>query len=602
MIRRLIFGKKYEGISYYEYKFSDARIFYSTRESNILVSATNNGVFTTYTTLKNYDFTSNTITGDFLINGTLGVNNICQLKTPKGNNDVYSIWLQASGTNANNQIYINDIKSFLAQYPNLYSFGIESRDMNIQTFKGDLSQIPDSVERILLQSTRSLATSDYWLNLSNFSTSSKLKYFNRVFDGFNQNINVYGDLSKLPPLIQFFSLSQNLGNALTYTSGKVWANSFDTLNLGNATLSITDTDNLLIDMNNSITTAIGSKVINLSNCARSPISHIAYNNLVTKGFTITTNGIIKFEGDLSTIQSTINFFKLENNSSTDIITYTAGRVWVSSFDTLNLGNAKLSVTDTDNLLIDMANSITTAIGGKVIYLGGSYRYSASDAAVSYLTGLGFTISGVTRLSSAPMKILDLPFQNSFTDVSDQAMSIVVANANGLPSFVAGPKGTDYAVDFTGTKSLKTALNLAISNSDKVSISFWIKTGTSRGIIAEISTNFDANNAWSIEANKGGTNINVGSHTSSYNELRTVVTQGSWNHYVAIIDRASTLRLYRDKVLIGTFTSTHVGNFGAFPLFIGQRNGASFGLVGQVAYLKIFNYPLSQSEIDNLYNI
>lgn len=44
-----------------------------------------------------------------------------------------------------------------------------------------------------------------------------------------------------------------------------------------------------------------------------------------------------------------------------------------------------------NILIDLANSVTSAIGDKVIYLRGA-RTSASDSAVSYLEGLGFTVT------------------------------------------------------------------------------------------------------------------------------------------------------------------------------------------------------------------
>ena len=34
-----------------------------------------------------------------------------------------------------------------------------------------------------------------------------------------------------------------------------------------------------------------------------------------------------------------------------------------------------------------------------------------------------------------------------------------------------------------------------------------------------------------------------------------------------------------------------GNFGSYPLFIGQRNGSSLGFVCQLKNLKIYNYPI-----------
>lgn len=298
---------------------------------------------------------------------------------------------------------------------------------------------------------------------------------------------------------------------------------------------------------------------------------------------------IKVIGDLGKLPTSCQFLYLKKASSGSAITYTAGKVWASSFDTLYLP-IPLGVFENDALLIDLKNSVTSLIGGKVFYLGGGYRTSASDSAVTYLTGLGGTVSGVSKLAYTPAKILDLPLQNNFTDYSTSGISMVAGNANGLPSFVSDGSG-GYALDFTGTKSIKTAVNLPINTSDKVSIKFILKTGNTRGVIVELSSNFDGNNAFSIEANKGGVNINVGSHTTTYNELRVSVTQDSWNEYIAIIDRASTLKLYRDGVLIGTFTSTQSGNFGNYTLFIGQRGGSSTGLIGQLQYLKIYNYPI-----------
>ena len=210
------------------------------------------------------------------------------------------------------------------------------------------------------------------------------------------------------------------------------------------------------------------------------------------------------------------------------------------------------------------------------------------------------------------KVLDLPLQNNFDTGSSNSNYIVPANSNGLPSFVAGPKGTDYAVNFTGTKSLKTALNLAINTSDKVSISFWMKTTmTDGGMVAELSVNSDVNNAFYIIMNNATTNyLSLRNRDgSNYSFVKSDVSGGSWKHIVCIIDRnlassGGESKIYVNKILtsVNVVNSGDVtGNFDSYPLFIGQRNGSTYGFIGQLAYLKIFNYALTQTEIDNLYN-
>lgn len=203
-------------------------------------------------------------------------------------------------------------------------------------------------------------------------------------------------------------------------------------------------------------------------------------------------------------------------------------------------------------------------------------------------------------------ILDLPFQNSFVDATGKNTMIAGGTSN-LPTFTL--EGGEYAATFNGSRSLKTNANFLI-NSDKVSISFWIKTTqTGSGILAELSSNYNNNNAFlAAVTNKaeiadhtsGGSNYNYGASSSNINT-------GSWCHVVMIIDRSlgsSQNKIYVNGLLVYVQGAGKVdlsGNFHNNILFIGQRGGSSIGFNGQMKFLKIFNYPLSQTEITNLYN-
>ena len=118
---------------------------------------------------------------------------------------------------------------------------------------------------------------------------------------------------------------------------------------------------------------------------------------------------------------------------------------------------------------------------------GGYKWLGAKIGGNSVNGIAKAGNVIYR-SVGPGLILDLPLQNNFTDYSASGISMVAANANGLPSFVSDGSG-GYAVDFDGTKSIKTAVNLPVSTSDKLSISFWIKSTdtTSNTILMELGT-------------------------------------------------------------------------------------------------------------------
>ena len=205
-------------------------------------------------------------------------------------------------------------------------------------------------------------------------------------------------------------------------------------------------------------------------------------------------------------------------------------------------------------------------------------------------------------------ILDLPFQNSFIDTTGKN-TMVAGGTSNLPTFTL--EGSEYAATFNGSQSLKTNANFVI-NSDKVSVSFWMKTNqTATSIIAELSTNTNNNNAFYNALNDLLPNrIALGDHISGYNigDSAININDNNWHHVVLMIDRSlgtSQNKIYVDGILSyvqnTSYQSDLNGNWGLFPLFIGQRGGSIYGFNGQMKFLKIFNYPLSTTEITNLYN-
>ena len=206
-------------------------------------------------------------------------------------------------------------------------------------------------------------------------------------------------------------------------------------------------------------------------------------------------------------------------------------------------------------------------------------------------------------------ILDLPLQNNFTDTTG-INTMVAGGSSNLPTFTL--EGSEYAATFNGSQSLKTNANFVIGT-DKISISFCVKTSqTATSAVIELGTNTNSNNSFICSINDSLANrVSITDHISGYNIGNSAINinDNNWHHVVLMIDRSlagsQQNSIYVDGILSyvqnTTYQSDLNGNWGLFPLFIGQRGGSLYGFNGQMKFLKIFNYPLSPSEITNLYN-
>ena len=329
----------------------------------------------------------------------------------------------------------------------------------------------------------------------------------------------------------------------------------------------------------------------------------------------------KITGDISKLPISCNYFFIDATDAdanafatftNSKITYTAGKVWASAFDTLSIPLV-LSQTELDALLADMDGSINTKIGAGVIAVGG-YRSYASDAHVASLQAKGFTVNinkqlGLSILDSSVIFRAD--FQNNFDVYSNSYLGAIAGGTSNQPTFaLSGRKAGEYCAVFNGSQSIKTTTNLPV-NSDKVTIAFWMKTTQTGGVIVgEMSTNTNLNNTFSWYINDSVANsVQFNSRNTGENKsARTGANNGTWKHFVAVIDRAQNganeILIYENGVL-ATFTkpisNDNNGNFVNNILFIGQRGGSSSGFNGSLTKLKIYNYPFTASEVSNLYN-
>ncbi len=185
--------------------------------------------------------------------------------------------------------------------------------------------------------------------------------------------------------------------------------------------------------------------------------------------------------------------------------------------------------------------------------------------------------------------------------------------NGIVTRTTDHKGGNTAIQF-GMGHLRTVNNLPASN--VWSISFWMKTNTTvlNQMLFELTPLWDNKNAFGCLFNHNVLNGLSGAVTNTsggYNILRNVDTYNGnqWHHIVMIFDRAQPLanevKIYKDKILKSTkatITAENTGNFISDKIYLGGRGDSyQYPFVGATSPFKLFNYPLTQTEIDNLYN-
>ncbi len=213
----------------------------------------------------------------------------------------------------------------------------------------------------------------------------------------------------------------------------------------------------------------------------------------------------------------------------------------------------------------------------------------------------------------------LIFGKKYIQTADLNNSLFINNVatpvlmNGIVTRTTDHKGGNTAIQF-GSGNLASVDNLPASA--VWSVSFWAKTNqTAVSIITELTNNFNSKYAFysSINEYVNG-KILIGSLGNNY-KLKTASSvnfnDNQWHHWVFILNRNETgdneIKIYRDKVqlllsTVSTYNNEQTGNYVSDKIYLGGR-GASYQhpFVGATSPFKLFNYALTQTEIDNLYN-
>ena len=212
----------------------------------------------------------------------------------------------------------------------------------------------------------------------------------------------------------------------------------------------------------------------------------------------------------------------------------------------------------------------------------------------------------------------LIFGKKYIQTADLNNSLFINNVatpvlmNGTVTRTTDHKGGNTAIQF-GSGNLVSIDNLPAS--PVWSISFWAKTSqTAISVIAELTDNFNGKYAFVITQNETINKIRASSWGDKYklkDALGININDNTWRHFVIILNRNEAgdneIKIYINKVqqvlsTVGGYNNEQTGNYVSDKIYLGGRgNSYQYPFVGATSPIKMFNYPLTQTEINNLYN-
>lgn len=191
------------------------------------------------------------------------------------------------------------------------------------------------------------------------------------------------------------------------------------------------------------------------------------------------------------------------------------------------------------------------------------------------------------------------------------VSYLPVNKNGTVTNTTDRKGGNTAIQF-GSGYLQTVNNLPASS--VWSVSFWVKnTTTDFKVLFSLNNGVTDAKQLQISINAvGNPTITISSPNNpltNYNQKTFPNTnQTSWNHIVIVFNRdlsdSEEIKLYKNGVLTASSSQGNYDQTGLFQnakLTIGALYNGQYISNSTMDDVKIFNRPLTQIEITNLYN-
>jgi hypothetical protein len=223
--------------------------------------------------------------------------------------------------------------------------------------------------------------------------------------------------------------------------------------------------------------------------------------------------------------------------------------------------------------------------------------------------------------------MDAGNSRSYSGSGLTTFSLLGSYSNSLVNGVGFTTANAGSFVFDGTNDYISTANIDLSNTNKISVSCWVKilnyreNSGSSNIVYEFSTNFNSSSTGFVAAFADGSPVYSGLYpialgvrgNSGYDLAafsKTLVNDLAWHHWTCIFDKSLSSGneniLYIDGILrasiLNPLSADNSNNFASDKLYIGNRgDGSNIAGNANITDLKIYNRALSAAEVKQNYN-
>jgi hypothetical protein len=276
-----------------------------------------------------------------------------------------------------------------------------------------------------------------------------------------------------------------------------------------------------------------------------------------------------------------------------VVTFTGGNI--ASFDYAYDPNGN---GDLGQLVAHLRNS-----AGNAVYTGTVNLYTGDKTLGAAIDGFGAAEGAISDTANyvdmyfddALYRIAEPPVVHwKFDESSGSTASDATGNGNtgtlyNSPSWVTGQSGN--ALSFDGSNDYVYRSSLTTTVTGDASISLWLNyTNANTGLRA---LNLGG---WQVRFSEGKVGWDNGGGPSHETHSTNAYNNGEWHHVV--FTRASTnYKMYIDKVA----DKTDTGTASSYSwLYVGATNSSSQFYAGKVDDVRIYDYALTQSDVNTVY--
>lgn len=164
-------------------------------------------------------------------------------------------------------------------------------------------------------------------------------------------------------------------------------------------------------------------------------------------------------------------------------------------------------------------------------------------------------------------------------------------------------------DSASSCSTQSNVNTQAKQITLITSVYWGSYANDNALLAELSSNFNSNDAFIVNPNANTGFFELAIHGGSdYNNAQYSRITVGWHNYAFVFDTTieNGVQLYIDGCIVTPLNrplrNISNVNFGAYPLYLMSRAGTSLKSTGGIKYTILYNRALSATEIRQLHEL